>query len=162
MKLMHLIRKLKKTSDFQINARILHKRNACKPIDERKYRMTEFTGYRKGVNLGGWLSQCCHTKEHYDSFITEEDIKVISGWMTDHVRLPIDYNLLEDENGNFKEDGFGYIDNAVKWAKNYGSTSTRPQDFLLTRVKMSRDFLKVPHCRSVFISFGSILRSVMR
>lgn len=117
MKLMHLIRKLKKTSDFQINARILHKRNACKPIDERKYRMTEFTGYRKGVNLGGWLSQCCHTKEHYDSFITEEDIKVISGWMTDHVRLPVDYNLLEDENGNFKEDGFGYIDNAVKWAK---------------------------------------------
>lgn len=120
MKLMHLIRKLKKTSDFQINARILHKRNACKPIDERKYRMTEFTGYRKGVNLGGWLSQCYHTKEHYDSFITEEDIKVISGWMTDHVRLPVDYNLLEDENGNFKEDGFGYIDNAVKWAKNYG------------------------------------------
>ena len=45
---------------------------------------------------------------------------MISGWMTDHVRLPIDYNLLEDENGNFKEDGFGYIDNAVKWAKNYG------------------------------------------
>lgn len=82
--------------------------------------MTEFTGYRKGVNLGGWLSQCCHTKEHYDSFITEEDIKVISGWMTDHVRLPVDYNLLEDENGNFNDEGFGYIDNAVKWAKNYG------------------------------------------
>lgn len=77
--------------------------------NERKYRMTEFTGYRKGVNLGGWLSQCCHTKEHYDSFITEDDIKVISGWMTDHVRLPIDYNLLEDENGNFKEDGLNII-----------------------------------------------------
>lgn len=82
--------------------------------------MGNFTGYRKGVNLGGWLSQCCHTKEHYDSFITEEDIKVISGWGADHVRLPIDYNLLEDENGSFKEEGFSYIDNAVKWAKAVG------------------------------------------
>lgn len=82
--------------------------------------MVSFTGYKKGVNLGGWLSQCCHTKEHYDSFITEEDIIRISSWMVDHVRLPIDYNLLEDENGNFKEEGFAYIDNAVKWCKNSG------------------------------------------
>lgn len=82
--------------------------------------MVNFTGYKKGVNLGGWLSQCCHTKEHYDSFITEEDIKKISGWMVDHVRLPIDYNLLEDENGFFLEEGFAYIDNAVSWCKNAG------------------------------------------
>lgn len=82
--------------------------------------MVNFIGYKKGVNLGGWLSQCCHTKEHYDSFITEEDIKKISSWETDHVRLPIDYNLLEDENGNFKEEGFAYIDNAVSWCKNAG------------------------------------------
>ncbi|MGN1137259.1 MAG: glycoside hydrolase family 5 protein [Oscillospiraceae bacterium] len=80
----------------------------------------EFKGYKKGVNLGGWLSQCCHTKEHYDSFISEEDIKTIAAWNTDHVRLPVDYNLLEDESGNFKEDGFAYIDNAVKWCKNAG------------------------------------------
>lgn len=82
--------------------------------------MVNFIGYKKGVNLGGWLSQCCHTKEHYDSFITEEDIKKISSWMVDHVRIPIDYNLLEDENGNFKEDGFAYIDNAVSWCKSAG------------------------------------------
>ncbi|MGN0642029.1 MAG: glycoside hydrolase family 5 protein [Huintestinicola sp.] len=82
--------------------------------------MVNFTGYKKGVNLGGWLSQCCHTKEHYDSFITEEDIIKIASWMVDHVRLPIDYNLLEDENGNFKEDGFAYIDNAISWCKKSG------------------------------------------
>lgn len=80
----------------------------------------EFKGYKKGVNLGGWLSQCVHTKEHYDNFITEEDIKTIASWNTDHVRLPIDYNLLEDESGDFKEDGFAYIDNAVKWCKDSG------------------------------------------
>lgn len=82
--------------------------------------MVNFIGYKKGVNLGGWLSQCCHTKEHYDSFITEDDIIKISSWMVDHVRLPIDYDLLEDENGNFKGEGFAYIDNAVNWCKNAG------------------------------------------
>lgn len=82
--------------------------------------MSNFTGFNRGVNLGGWLSQCCHTTEHYDSFITEEDIKNISSWMVDHIRLPIDYNLLEDESGSFKESGFAYIDNAVKWCKNAG------------------------------------------
>lgn len=82
--------------------------------------MVEFKGYKKGVNLGGWLSQCCHTKEHYDSFITEGDIMRISSWMIDHVRLPIDYNLLEDENCNIREDGFAYIDKAIAWCKSAG------------------------------------------
>lgn len=80
--------------------------------------MNKFNGYEKGVNLGGWLSQCPHTKEHYDEFITQRDIEKISLWNADHVRLPIDYNLLEDEFGNFKEDGFGYIDKAISWCKN--------------------------------------------
>lgn len=74
--------------------------------------------FKKGVNLGGWLSQCCHTKEHYDSFITEADIKTIASWNADHIRLPIDYNLVEDENGSFKEEGFAYIDKALKWSRN--------------------------------------------
>lgn len=82
--------------------------------------MTEFKGYKKGVNLGGWLSQCVHTKEHYDTFISEADVKNIASWGADHVRLPIDYNLLEDESGAPIDSGFGYIDNAVKWSKAAG------------------------------------------
>ncbi len=82
--------------------------------------MNSFNGYRKGVNLGGWLSQCCHTKEHYDSFITQADIAVIASWNTDHVRLPIDYNLIEDDNGEYIESGFAYIDRAVEWCAKSG------------------------------------------
>lgn len=82
--------------------------------------MRDFKGYKKGVNLGGWLSQCRHTYEHYDSFITEADIEKIASWQADHVRLPVDYNLLEDENGNVIERGYSYIDSAVKWCKKYG------------------------------------------
>ena len=36
--------------------------------------MKKFTGYQHGINLGGWLSQCDHTKERYETFITEADI----------------------------------------------------------------------------------------
>ena len=61
--------------------------------------MREFVGYQKGVNLGGWLSQCDHTKEHYDTFIGEEDIKRIASWGLDHVRVPVDYELIEKEEG---------------------------------------------------------------
>lgn len=82
--------------------------------------MKNFAGYKKGVNLGGWLSQCVHTKEHYDTFIQKEDIAKIASWGVDHVRLPIDYNLMEDEEGAYKEWGFGYIDNAILWCGEFG------------------------------------------
>lgn len=76
-----------------------------------------FKGFEKGLNLGGWLSQCCHTKEHYDSFISKADIEKIHSWGADHVRLPIDYNLIEDAQGNTMEQGYTYINNAIEWCR---------------------------------------------
>ncbi len=32
----------------------------------------------RGINLGGYLSQCVHNTEHYDAFIQEEDIRKIA------------------------------------------------------------------------------------
>ena len=82
--------------------------------------MKEWKNYQKGINLGGWLSQCRHTKEHYDSFIHKEDIEKIASWGVDHVRLPIDYNLIEDADGKELEQGYGYIDNALNWCGEAG------------------------------------------
>lgn len=81
--------------------------------------MREFEGFKKGINLGGWLSQCCHRKVHYDTFITEADIKQIAVWGLDHVRLPIDFELIEPEEGVYSEDGFGYIDRCIEWCRCY-------------------------------------------
>ena len=82
--------------------------------------MKKLEGYMHGVNLGGWLSQCDHTKERYDSFIKEEDIEVIKNLGLDHIRVPIDYDLVEDNEGNYKEDGFAYLDKVLDWAEKYG------------------------------------------
>ena len=42
--------------------------------------MKQLTGFQRGINLGGWLSQCTPTKEHYDTFITEQDLRTIASW----------------------------------------------------------------------------------
>ena len=83
--------------------------------------MRKFEGYQKGVNLGGWLSQADEkTKEHYDTFIGKEDIKRIAGFGCDHIRVPVDYIVIEGEDGTMLEDGYVYIDNVISWCREFG------------------------------------------
>ena len=82
--------------------------------------MKEFTGYKHGVNLGGWLSQSNYEKEHLESFITEEDVKRIAEWGCDHVRLPFDYNIILDNDNNVGADAFKYLDRCVEWCEKHG------------------------------------------
>ena len=77
--------------------------------------MKRFIGFQKGVNLGGWLSQCDYSPERLNGFIAEKDFETIARWGLDHVRLPIDYNIFV---GGI--DGFGYLGRAVEWARRYG------------------------------------------
>ncbi len=67
--------------------------------------MRIFEGYQKGVNLGGWLSQADEkTSHHYETFIVKEDIDRIAGWGCYHVPLPIDYIVIDGEDGSMLED----------------------------------------------------------
>lgn len=86
-----------------------------------------FSGFETGVNLGGWLSQYSrenglHPLSHFDAFIQEKDIQQIASWGCDHVRLPIDYPLIEldEQPGVYLEDGFAYIDQCVQWCQKAG------------------------------------------
>lgn len=79
----------------------------------------EWNGYRKGINLGGWLSQCSYEKVHYDTFITEKDIEIISSWGADHVRLPIDYEVIDGIEERGTSAGLEYIDLCLGWCKKY-------------------------------------------
>lgn len=82
--------------------------------------MKRTKGFTRGVNLGGWLSQCSYEKEHLDTFIGEKDFSVIASWGLDHVRIPFDYNIIENPQGGFNEDGFRYLDNALEYSEKYG------------------------------------------
>ena len=82
--------------------------------------MRVFTGFQKGIDLGGWFSQCDHTEARYDTFITAADFAVIRSWGCDHVRLPIDYELLEDKYGAPREQGYERLEQAIGWARENG------------------------------------------
>ncbi|MBR1582707.1 MAG: cellulase family glycosylhydrolase [Spirochaetales bacterium] len=83
--------------------------------------MRSFEGFRRGVNLGGWISQFKeYDVNHFNSFITEKDIEDIASLGFDHVRVPVDYNVLEDEQGNAMESGFRYLDNCRLWCEKHG------------------------------------------
>ena len=79
--------------------------------------MKQFDGFMHGVNLGGWFSQCDYSEERYNNFITQKDFEVIKSWGLDHIRLPIDYNLVETKDGQPLEAGYNRIQNAIDWCK---------------------------------------------
>ena len=82
--------------------------------------MLKEKGFYRGVDLGGWLSQCDYSEDRLNNFITEPDFQKIASWGLDHVRLPIDYNILENEDGTYKEEGFGRVERALALAEKYG------------------------------------------
>ena len=82
--------------------------------------MLKELGFTRGVNLGGWMSQCDYSAERLDGFITEPDFERIARWGFDHVRLPIDYNVIQNEDGSMKEDGLRRIDRALALCEKYG------------------------------------------
>lgn len=101
----------------------------------------------KGVNLGGWLMMegyILHApnraerafKEEFqralgraaledfeknfrDHFIGESDFARIAGWGLNCVRLPFNARLIETQPYHYDENGLGYLDCAVRWAKKY-------------------------------------------
>ncbi|MGB8983103.1 MAG: cellulase family glycosylhydrolase [Anaerolineales bacterium] len=73
-----------------------------------------------GINLGGWISQYpVYDHQHFKTFITRADIERIAGWGMDHVRLPVDYPLLEDDDrpGVYKDSDFEYIESCLDWCQ---------------------------------------------
>ncbi|MBO5556308.1 MAG: cellulase family glycosylhydrolase [Oscillospiraceae bacterium] len=82
--------------------------------------MQNGNGFVKGVNLGGWLSQCDYSTARLDRFITESDFEQIAHWGFDHVRIPIDYNVILLPDGQLSPAGFARIDRALEWSATHG------------------------------------------
>ena len=72
-----------------------------------------------GVNLGGWMSQCVYEEDHYDTFISKQDIAQIAKSGFDHVRLPVDYPVLEEEDGTYRKSGFDRLYKVIDWCMEY-------------------------------------------
>jgi len=73
----------------------------------------------RGINFGGYLSQWEHTLDHYATFITKEDVKKVKDLGFDHIRLPIDYEVLETREGFEYTEGIAYVNQFLLWCEEY-------------------------------------------
>ena len=120
--------------------------------------MRRLEGFQRGINLGGWLSQGPLDKHHLDTFIVEDDIKKIAGWGADHVRLPLDYENVETEEGGDIEEGYRHIEDCISWCRKYNLnmclTCTKHPDIFLTTRTIQRISSTTKNCRNAFLIFG--------
>ncbi len=77
--------------------------------------------FARGVNLSHWLSQCdLNDKEKLAGACTEDDFRRIADSGADHVRLPVDYKLIENESGGLLDSGMSHVERACKFSRNSG------------------------------------------
>ncbi len=95
----------------------------------------KWQGFERGMGIGGWLTNYKRFNvlpenkrldltvgdfEHFDSFITEDDVRKIKSWGFDHVRLGFDQIVLEEAPGKYRERTFRKIDEFIAWCDKYG------------------------------------------
>lgn len=75
--------------------------------------------FRRGSNLGGWLSQANVMDErHLGSFYTRDHIARLARAGADHLRLPVDYELVEEPEAPYRlrRQGLRWVEQAIEWA----------------------------------------------
>ena len=96
--------------------------------------MNGFIGFEKGMGIGGWLTNYKRFNvlpperrmlltvgdfEHFDTYITESDVKYIASLGMDHIRLGFDQIVVEESAYVYREHIFGLIENFIKWCRKY-------------------------------------------
>ena len=74
--------------------------------DNKTGKLSEEFRFQRGVNISHWLSQLPGAGQDRSKLFTEEDIKRIAGFNYDHIRLPVDEEVLWDEQGNKYTENF--------------------------------------------------------
>jgi endoglucanase len=106
---------------------------------------------KRGVNLSGWFAQVYdprgYTKEHFEAWITTEDIALIKSLGFDHVRLGVNPQpmLTEHEPNRIPPDYLGYLDGAVKMILDHGLNvviDLHPDSDFKARLAKEDDFVE--------------------
>lgn len=71
---------------------------------------------KRGINLSHWLSQRIENGLSIQKGMNETDFNRIARAGFDHVRLPIDEEVLWHENGEKDKEAFSYLHKGIQWA----------------------------------------------
>ena len=97
--------------------------------------MKKIEKFQRGMGIGGWLTNykrfnilapekrmqiTVGDMEHFESYITEEDIAYIASLGMDHVRLGFDQIVLEESPYVYRKSILNILHNFVAWCKKYG------------------------------------------
>ena len=97
--------------------------------------MTKIKGFEKGMGIGGWLTNykrfnvlpkdkwldiTIGDMEHFESYITRDDIVNIKNMGLDHIRLGFDQIVLEKAPFQYRDEIIALIVNFVSWCKEEG------------------------------------------
>lgn len=74
---------------------------------------------KRGVNISHWLSQSGEWSRN-DRFFNESDVVKIKSWGFDHIRLPIDEEVIWKEDGTINEANFKDLKNCLDWCMKDG------------------------------------------
>ncbi len=100
----------------------------------QSYSMPAFTGFERGMGVGGWLTNYKRPNvlpddqkfavtigdlEHFESYITESDVAYIASLGFDHVRLGFDQIVVEEKPNVYRESAMRQMRDFVGWAKKY-------------------------------------------
>ena len=106
---------------------------AKEPISDVKERAT-FDGFETGIGIGGWLTNYKRFNvlpedrrlqlsvgdfEHFDSYITESDVKNIASFNVKCIRLGFDQIVVEESPGVYRERIFLLIDRFINDCEKY-------------------------------------------
>ena len=99
--------------------------------------MKKINGFQRGMGIGGWLTNykrfnvlpnewrmpiTVGDMEHFETYISEKDIKNISGMGFDHVRVGFDQIVLESAPYVYRDEIIALLKNFVSWCKKYSLT----------------------------------------
>lgn len=97
--------------------------------------MNTWIGFEHGMGIGGWLTNykrfhvlpqerrlhlTVGDMEHFETYITECDVRNIANLGMDHIRLGFDQIVLEEAPYIYREIIFEHIDHFLTWCHKYG------------------------------------------
>jgi len=106
---------------------------------------------RRGLNLSGWFAQVFdkrgYTKEHFDTWVTGDDLALIKSLGFDHVRLSVNPQPMftEHEPNKIPADYLGYLDAAIKMILDHGLNvviDLHPDSDFKARLTKDDDFVE--------------------
>ena len=89
-----------------------------------------FSGFTRGMGIGGWLTNYKRFNvlpdkwklpltvgdfEHFETYITEEDVARIASYGLDHIRLGFDQIVMEDSPYHYRDLMFELVANFISW-----------------------------------------------